>query len=89
MLLFACLSIITVESEMMLLFGCLSIMTLGAIMLYWYIESITERGEATRSILEKEIKTTEKRIQECDDSSELIYWNTHLKMLKNQIKKMS
>ena len=64
-------------------------MTLGAFLLYWYIESITERGEATRSILEKEIKTTEKRIEECNDSSELIYWNAHLKALKNQIKKMS
>ena len=64
-------------------------MTLGSLLLYWYLESITERGKATRSILENEIKLTEKRIDECNDSSELIYWNAHLKALKNQIKKMS
>ena len=64
-------------------------MTLGALLLYWYLESITERGEATRSMLENDIKTIEKRIQDCEDSSELIYWNAQLKMLKNQIKKMS
>ena len=74
---------------MMLLFACLSIITLGALLLYWYLESITERGEATRSMLENDIKTIEKRIQDCEDSSELIYWNAQLKMLKNQIKKMS
>ena len=73
----------------MLLIACLSIMTLGALLLYWYLESITERGQSTRSILENEIKITEKRIDECKDSSELIYWNAHLKALKNQIKKMS
>ena len=64
-------------------------MTIGALLLYWYLESITERGDATRSILENEIKLTQKKIEECDDSSELIYWNAHLKALKNQIKKMS
>ena len=74
---------------MMLLIACLSIITLGSLLLYWYLESITERGKATRSILENEIKKKKKRIDECNDSSELIYWNAHLKALKNQIKKMS
>ena len=74
---------------MMLLFACLSIITLGALFLYWYLESITERGKSTIDSLENEIKITQKRIDECEDSSELIYWNAQLKMLKNQIKKMS
>ena len=64
-------------------------MTLGALLLYWYLESITERGKSTIDSLENEIKITQKRIDECNDSSELIYWNAHLKALKNQIKKMS
>ena len=64
-------------------------MIIGALLLYWHYESIIERGEATRSILEDEIKLTQKRIEKCDDSTELIYWNAHLNALKNQIKKMS
>ena len=75
---------------MKLLFACLSIITIAAVFLYWYLLSIIKTNIKTmRNSLEKEINLTEKRLQECDDSSEIIYWKAHLNALKHQLKKIS
>ena len=64
-------------------------MFLFTFLLSVYLKGLTEHKRTTKNTLINEIKLTQKRIEKCDDNSELIYWNAHLKALKNQIKKMS